>query len=347
MGDYSFSEGFYVNGPIDNNSWSVYLCCGKQITEDEDTLCTCKKSTMMKVVLKDGDREVFVNVFISEQPSIRFSISEKIGSKLRELFQKDCHSNRKAYSNLVNCLYANRRSNGDDLETKSMIQGLIIYMSWSLLALSGNNVNQGYFSTFLSQLGNGIKTSGLDIPKIATKINNIGKKYIKTDDNIIKSLLSYRFMLSLDTVHQTLLSCDLTTNSWVKICLAWNRCIRPFFFSNKVIEDDLSTSNMYAIVMSLVSSINRNSSKTNLLENKLQEITSNIEKIKESSSEDKTFFDTPVKFSMREDSPVRVNKLLRQRVPSPVRKYKPEVRGYRSSSSTTYKTDKPEHLYEF
>jgi hypothetical protein len=347
MGDYSFSEGFYVNGPINNNCWSVYLCCGKQMDEDEDSVCSCKKSTMMKVILKDGDREVLVSVFISEQPSIRFSISEKIGFKLRELFQKDCRSNRKVYSTLVSSLYGDKRSNGDDLETKSMIQGLVIYISWSLLALSGNNVSQGYFSTFLSQLGNGIKTSGLDIPKITTKINNSGKKYIKTDDNIIKSLLSYRFMLYLDTVHQTLLSCDLTVSNWIRICLSWNRCIRPFFFSNKVVEDDLSTSNMYAIVMSLVSSINRNSTKTNLLENKLQEITSNIDKIRESSSEDRTFFDTPVRFSTREESPVRVNKLLRQRVASPKRKYKPEIIGCRSLSSTTYKTDKPEHLYEF
>lgn len=350
MGDYSFSDGFYVNGPIDNDSWSVYLCCGKQLSA-EDVSCNCRKSLMMKVVLKDGNKEVLVSAFITEHPSIRFSITERIGAKLRELFQKDCANNKKAYSNLVGCLYKEKRYRGDNLETKSMIQGLVIYISWCLLSLSGNDVGQGYFSTFLSQLGEGIKITGLEMPKIVTQVNNSGKKYIKCDDKIIKSLLSYRFMLSLDTVQQTLLACDLTSNSWIKICLSWNRCIRPFFYDSKIIEEDIFTSNMHAIILSLSSSINRNLNKTINLENKVNKLEKDRDY--ENSSTSSRIADNPpikmVRDSSREESPKRVNKLWRQKIPSPICKPRQEIRDYKYSSYNceTYKNDKPEHLYEF
>lgn len=351
MVDYSFSDGFYVNGPIDNNSWTVYLCCGKQFSEDSG--CNCRKNLSMKVILKDGFKEVIVSVFISDQPSIRFRISEKIGSKLRELFQRDCTANVKAYSNLVNSLYKCKRYPGDNLETKSMIQGLVIYISWCLLSLSSNDVGQGYFTTFLSQLGNGVKISGLELPRINTRINNKGKKYIDCDNKLIKSLLSYRFMLSLDTVHQTLLSSNLTNGSWIKICLAWNRCIRPFFYDSKVIEEDLFTSTIHAIIMSLSTSINRNCNKTNLLEEKVNKLEESSYEPSESDFPPETPSTKVNKESSIEDSPKRVNRPLRQKIASPI--YRKEAYkcgsaphfGTTSCDCTTYKTDKPEHLYEF
>ena len=284
MSNTSFCDGFYLNGPIGSDNWLVYLCCGKQVGEEDQTttVCSCKNSITMKTSLREEFIEQYalaVNVRITNQPDIKFFIPERLGAKLRRRFEEDVIKDRKCYTILVNSLFKCKRHIEDDFETIAMVQGFIIYISWCVLALSGQNIGQSYFSTYLSQLG-------LELP-ITIKTSNGGKKYIRCEESLIKSLLSYKLMLSLDTVQQCLLSCNLPNDSWIKICLSWNRCIRPFFYQNEDADSDLATSSLYGIIMCFTNCLALSCEKNKSYELrllKLEKLLSNCEDNSESKT---------------------------------------------------------------
>jgi hypothetical protein len=276
MAHSCFYDGFYLDGPIGSNIWSVYLCCGNQCNEEESTMsnfspyCNCEKNIIMKVSLKSESKKyIKVNVYITGQPDVHFVIGQKMGSKLRAHFEEDVISNKKSYSNLIDCLFKCKRYSNDNLESIAVLQGFIIYTTWIILALYGQNVGQSYFSTYLSQINLDISSPELRNPIIYMKVNNIGRKYINCNKSLVKHVLRYTLMLSLDTLQQCLLSCDMVTNNWVKICLSWNRCIRPFFYQEKDSEKDLATSSMYGIMMCFTNCLSLHTVKNKILESRL------------------------------------------------------------------------------
>jgi hypothetical protein len=272
MSDSSSCEDFYLNnsfGPL----WSVYLCCGKQKLDSNDKACHCKKSMAMKASFhKEGFKHkeyIIVNVHIDGYPDIRFIITEKIGDKIRKHYQHDILTNKKSYTELVDCLFKTERYFRDDHESVAIIQGFVVYITWTVLALCDQNVGQGPFNTLLEQLNHGIGN------KLSVKTLAGNKAIIRCDDELISSLLSYKILLSLDTIQQCLISCSITSScdtmssSWTRICLAWNRCVRPYFYKEEDLEADLFSSTMHGVITCFSNCLSLSSVKTSMLESRL------------------------------------------------------------------------------
>lgn len=242
----TFGEGFYLNGPLQGNKWAIYLCCKESNTKDKHK-CLCKKCLLMEVSLKKESSGVVVDVSVTNQPDVRFIITKKMGSTLREQFSKD---KKKHYFNLVNVLYDCEWKEEDCLEAKCIIKGFVAYMTWTLLALAGQDVGQGSFTPYLTLLGSGAPNTQVDIEPVEIKVDDEGNKYIYADEDMSDALLTYNLMLNLDTTQQTLLSCNLIKGNWIKMCLYWNRCVRSFFHCVEEINTDLTNSLMHGIIIS-------------------------------------------------------------------------------------------------
>lgn len=286
MEDFSIFEDFYLDGPMGCNEWSIYLCCGKQAiyvssanakNPDPNITCFCDKHIFLNVKMESTiikkKKFILVKASVTGYPDVSFVIGQDIAHIIRKGFEQDVKINKKSYNNLVQCLSKDARSEDDNMECIALVQGFVIYIVWTVLALCGQNVGQNSFSTLLAQLGSGITAYGTKIPCITLRTyeshcdsvqsHNVmhkksGKKsqtertgrYIKCGESLVKSLTAYKLMLTLDTIHQTLFTCNPGICSWIQICLLWNRCVRAFFYKDSDIEADLSSSMMYGMVMS-------------------------------------------------------------------------------------------------
>jgi hypothetical protein len=278
MQDFSIFEGFYLDGPMGCNDWSVYLCCGKQAiyvpssnAEDVDPniTCFCDKHIFLNVKMESmvikKKKFMLVKASITGYPDVSFIIGQDIANIIRKGFEQDVKINRKSYNNLVQCLSKDTRYEGDNMECITLVQGFVIYVIWAMLAFCGQNVGQNSFSTLLAQLGSGINAYGTKVPCITLRTyskeektnRNDNKRYIKCGESLVKSLTAYKLMLTFDTIHQTLFTCNPAIFSWIQICLLWNRCVRAFFYKETDIEADLSSSMMYGMVMSFSNFIPR------------------------------------------------------------------------------------------